>query len=303
MSTITKAANSSDGVKLFSSKSLARTAMLAAVFIWGSTFVITKIALVDLGPIMLAILRFAIATAIFLPFLVSYKKQNPLPWLSLVIVGFFGVTLFFALQNLGLYYTSAVNAGLILGSIPVFTLLFSALFLGEKLSSTRIVGVICSVSGVSLIVLTGSPAGAGSFPILGNMLLLGSAVAWALYTVKGKSLLRSLPQHVVTAGSVSFGLLFLLLFLPLEARFVSYQPLSAATWLAVGYLGFFASGAAFFLWNHGLKSVSAAEAGTYTNLSPVVAVVTAAILLGEPIGLSHLVGGSMVIIGVYFAGR
>jgi len=234
--------------------------MLAAVFIWGSTFVITKIALVDLGPIMLAILRFTIAAAIFLHFLVSYKRHNPLPWFPLVIVGLFGVTLFFALQNQNLYYTSAVNVDLILGSIPVFTLLFSALLLGEKLNSTRIVGVICSVLGVTLIILTASPAGAGSFPILGNMLLFDNAVAWALYTVKGKALLRSLPQYVVTARSVSFGLLFLLLFLPLETRFVSYQPLSTATWWAVGYLGFFASGTAFFLWNHGLKSVSAAEA-------------------------------------------
>ncbi len=284
-------------------RALARAAMLTAVAIWGSTFVAIKIALMDTGPIMLAVLRFAMAALFFCPFLIKYRAKGPLPLRSLAAAGFFGVTLFFSLQNVGLYYTTAVNAGLILGSIPVFTLLFSVLLLGEKMTLVRCAGVAFSVLGVSLIVLADGSPEAASLPLLGNTLLLGSAVAWALYTVKGKTLVGSLPQHMVAAGSVIFGFLFLLPLLLLESRFVSYQPISAAGWAAVAYLGFFASFGAFFLWNYGLKSVSASEAGTYTNLSPVVAVVTAALLLDEPVGLSHLLGGPMVIAGVYLASR
>jgi len=227
-------------------------------------------------------------------------KTSSLPVLPLATVGFFGVTLFFSLQNIGLYYTSAANAGLIQGSIPVFTLLFSVLLLGEKITFARGTGVICSVTGVSLVVVAGATTPqAGS--LLGNLLVLGSAVAWALYTIKGKALVGKVPQHIVAAGSATFGLLFLLPFLLLEVRFVSYQAMSPAAWMAVIYLGLFASCAAFFLWNYGLRSMSAVEAGTYTNLAPVVSLVTAAALLGETIGLSHLLGGSMVIAGVYLS--
>ena len=286
--------------KIFSDKALARVAMLAAVAIWGSAFVAIKIALTDTGPIMLAVLRFAIAAALFLPFLAKYMKTSSLPVLPLAAAGFFGVTLFFSLQNIGLYYTSAASTGLIQGSIPVFTLLFSVLLLGEKITFARGTGVICSVTGVSLVVVAGATPQAGS--LLGNLLVLGSAVAWALYTIKGRALVGKVPQHIAAAGSVIFGLLFLLPFLLLEVRFVSYQPISPAAWIAVIYLGLFASGAAFFLWNYGLRSMSAAEAGTYTNLAPVVSLVTAAALLGETIGLSHLLGGSMVIAGVYLSG-
>jgi drug/metabolite transporter (DMT)-like permease len=85
--------------------------------------------------------------------------------------------LFFSLQNIGLYHTSAANAGLIQGSIPVFTLLFSVLLLGEKITFALGTCVICSVTGVSLIVLAGATPQAGSLPLLGNLLVLGSAVA------------------------------------------------------------------------------------------------------------------------------
>lgn len=286
--------------KIFSDEALARAVMLTAVAIWGSTFVAIKIALTDTGPIMLAVLRFAIAAVLFLPFLAKYRKSGPLPVLPLAAAGFCGVTLFFSLQNIGLYYTSAANAGLIQGSIPVFTLLFSVMLLGEKITLARGSGVICSVTGVSIIVLADATPQAGS--LLGNLLVLGSAVAWALYTIKGKALVGKLPQHIVAAGSTTFGFLFLLPFLLLETKFVSYQPMSPAAWMAVIYLGLFASCAAFFLWNYGLRSMSATEAGTYTNLAPVVSLVTAAVLLGETIGLSHLLGCSMVMGGVYLSG-
>lgn len=275
--------------------------MLVAVGIWGSTFVVTKVALADMSPIVLATLRFAVAAGLLMPYSLSRGGFRSFPVSAIAVMGFLGVTMFYSLQNVGLYYTSAASAGLILGSIPVFTLVFSALFLREAVTPVRAAGVFCSVAGVSVIVLTGSPAESGPFPLAGNLLMLGSAISWAAYTVKGKALMREIPQHVVAAGSVTFGFLFLLPLALVEARLLGYGPVSASTWLAVGYLGFAASGVAFFLWNYGLKGVSASEAGTVTNLSPVVAVLTAALVLGETVGLAHLAGGAMVIGGVYLA--
>lgn len=262
---------------------------------------VTKIALAAVGPLTLAVLRFAFATALLLPWSLRRGGWGSVPARSLAALGLFGVTTFYSLQNLGLFYTSAASAGLIMGSIPVFTLVLSAILLGEAITLARGAGVALSVAGVSLIVLGGTATGGGPSPLLGNVLVLASAVSWAVYTVKSKALLERLPQHVVAAGSVSFGLVFLLPLALAEAGSRGLGTMGVSSWLAVGYLGLAASGVAFFLWNQGLKWLKAAEAGVFTNLSPVVAVVTAAVVLGETVSLIHLVGGAMTIGGVYLA--
>jgi len=84
-----------------------------------------------------------------------------------------------------------------------------------------------------LVVLADASAEAGPFPLQGNLLVLGSAVAWALYTIKGKALVGKVPQHIVAAGSATFGLLLLLPFLLLKARFVNYQAMSPDAWMGL----------------------------------------------------------------------
>ncbi|MEW6244832.1 MAG: EamA family transporter [Bacillota bacterium] len=283
-------------------RTLARIYMLSAVGIWGSTFVVTKAAYAEVGPITLAALRFALATLLLLPPAIRQGGFRSTTVLPLALLGLSGVTAFFTLQNLGVYFTSATAAGLILGSIPAFTLVCSAVFLKERITLLRGVGVATSMLGVSVIVLAGEAGGDASNPVLGNLLVLGGALSWALYTVLGKATVERLPRHAVAAGSVTFGFVFLVPLALLETRLLGYRTITPSGWLAVAYLGIAASGLAFWLWNMGIRSVSASEAGTFTNLSPVVSVITATALLGETPGVSHIAGGLMVILGVYLAG-
>lgn len=276
-----------------------KAALFMAVLIWGTTFVAGKIAFTDIGPILLAFLRFSVATLILLPVLISYRRKASLPLLQIALIGFMGVTIFYALQNIGLYFTTAANTGLIQGSIPVFTLLMSAFFLGEKITWIRGLGVSLSVAGVTLIVLATGNSDGGSLPMFGNLLVLCSAAAWAFYTVKSKPLLHIFPQQVVVAASMVFGLIFLLPFLAAESRFIDYGHISTSTWAAIAYLGIFASGLSFLFWNYGLKHVDASEAGAYTNLAPVIGVVSAALVLGESISMIQIGGGILVISGVF----
>ncbi|MDW7738460.1 MAG: DMT family transporter [Bacillota bacterium] len=280
-----------------------KAALLAAVLIWGTSFVAGKLAYTDIGPVLLAFFRFSVAFLVLFPALIRYRHIRSLPLIPIALIGFMGVTLFYSLQNIGLYYTSAANTGLIQGSIPVFTLLFSVYLLGERFTWLRSLGVLLSVLGVVMIVLiTGNDHG-GTNPLLGNILVLLSAAAWAFYTVKSKPLLKKIPQQVLVAASMFFGLVFLLPVLIIEMSIMDYAQISLSSWAVILYLGLFASGFAFLFWNYGLKHVDASEAGAYTNLAPVIGVVSAAFVLGEAINLIQIGGGVLVIIGVLMVSR
>lgn len=273
--------------------------MIAAVFIWGSTFVITKSVLDELGPFCLAALRFGLATILLMPANINGFTEYRAQLRQLAMAGFLGVSLFVGLQNLGLRYTSAASAGLILGSIPAFTLAISAVVLREPLFASRMLGVLASISGTALVVL-GNKGKTSASSFVGDVLVLSAAICWAVYTVKSKALAGRVPQSLLTASNMGFGFLFLLPASILEAAIQGFHIPPIKTWLAIAYLGAVASGAAYSLWNYGLKTVSAAEAGIITNLTTLVAVLAAA-LVGERITLPQAVGGVLIMAGVCLA--
>ncbi|MCL4369415.1 MAG: DMT family transporter [Chloroflexi bacterium] len=136
---------------------------LGAVLIWGLTFVPSKVALAEMGPFTLAVLRFSLALIVILG--VALKGHpHPSRWRklsfgTLALLGFTSVTLYFGLQNLGLARTSASEAGLVSGSVPAITALLSALTLRERISSLRWLGIVLSITGVAAVVLAGQSSG------------------------------------------------------------------------------------------------------------------------------------------------
>jgi len=280
-------------------------AALGAVFIWGLTFVPSKIALAEMGPFTLAALRFCVALAILLPTLsrsrLSSDELRQLPWRTLATLGFTGVALYFGFQNLGLARTSATEAGLISGSVPAVTAALSALVLRERLPIPRILGIAGSMAGVAVMILGSSPSGGGS--LAGDLLMLVSAVAWAIYTLTNKEIGGKVPDGFLLVSTIAFGALFLAPAAVFEVATAGFGPISLDGWLSVLFLGLGGSAAAFFCWNAALRRLDASEASTYINLVPLVTVLSAALMLGERPAPSQLLGGALVIAGVYLAGR
>ncbi len=281
-------------------------AALGAVLIWGLTFVPSKVALAEMGPFTLAVLRFCVALAVLL---VLALRAHPHPlrlrklsWGTLATLGFTSVTLYFGLQNLGLARTSASEAGMISGSVPALTALLSALVLKERMSRPRILGIAASMVGVAAVVLAGSAAGSGG-SVEGDLLVLGGMVAWAFYTLINKSAGGKMAESLLLLYTMAFGTLFLLPAAGLEIALSGFGPISTAGWLSVLFLGLGGSAASFFCWNAALRRLDASEASTYINLVPVVTVLSAALMLGEPLVPSQLLGGALVILGVYLASR
>lgn len=281
--------------------------ILGAVSIWGSTFAVSKMAMQEIGPINLSVMRFLLASAITGAMAIRANPRRDwrkVPWKVLALLGASGGTLFFLFQNVGMYLTSASSASLIQATIPVFTFGLSYFFLKERGDWRRLAGTVLSVVGVAVIVTMAGGATFGDNSLLGDLLMLGSAATWGVYTVVAKKASRNMDDSVISAGTALFGLLFMLPFLPMEtgpSRWVS--GVSARALMATAYLGVMGSGVAYALWNKGLKTIPASQAGIYVNLSPVIAVVFARALLGEAITLAHVLGGGMVILGAAMTTR
>lgn len=284
-----------------SSRARGIVALLIVVAVWSSTFVATKMLFDQIGPLGIALLRFVIASAILIP-LADWKSVSPLPWGRFALLGFTGVTLYFVGQNVGLVYTSATAASLIVACVPATIAIAARVFLGERLNLSRIVGIVASILGVVLIVFDGKAEPAAPSPLLGNLLVVGGILAWTAYTMIGKDLER-LPFQVTSAASVGFGALFTAPLAGWEFATQGLPQLTPLGWLGVLYLGAGASAAAYFLWNYALRQMDASEAAVYLNLVPVLGVALAALTLGESVTTLAVVGGALIVVGVTVASR
>lgn len=281
---------------------VAIAAVVVVMVIFGTSFVAIKIALAEIGPFTLAFGRFLIA---LVPFLPSLRRGHPgvKTW-HLGAMGFLGVTLFFSLQNWSLVYTTAANAAIILSAIPALTAVIGRVALGERVGRSKGLGILMSMAGVGVVVLGGTPEAAdvdvtGGRVLLGNLLVLGAALSWALYTVLGRRVVASLSPAVSTAHTMAWGVVFLAPFAigEMVVQGVSWPTLTG--WGALLFLALVASGLAFFLYLFSLTRLEAGEVSLYVNLAPVVSLVAARLVLAEPITWLQLVGTGLVLLGVY----
>jgi drug/metabolite transporter (DMT)-like permease len=179
------------------------------------------------------------------------------------------------------------------------TALVAVVWLREHASSLRWTGIALSMVGIA-IVFSGSGAEAGG-SMLGNLLMFISAVLWGIYTSMAKRVANLDPLQV-TAGILGAGALMLLPLAAFEVAAAGVPHVNARGWLGLAYLGAGASGIAWMLYSAALKHVDASEAGVYTNLIPIVGVVTG-VLLGEPLSVRAIVGGVVVLVGVWLTSR
>jgi drug/metabolite transporter (DMT)-like permease len=133
------------------------------------------------------------------------------------------------------------------------------------------------------------------------MLMFISAVLWGIYTSMAKRVANLDPLQV-TAGILGAGALMLLPLAAFEVMAAGMPQVNARGWLGMAYLGAGASGVAYMLYSAALKHVDASEAGVYTNLIPIVGVITG-VMLGEPLSLRAIVGGIVVLVGVWLTSR
>lgn len=281
--------------------------LLLTMVVWGSTFVVTKELIALWPPLTLAFARVAMGTLVLMPLAISrHRGEVRLPWRTIWIMGFLGVALYYLSFNLAMVYVSASQGALVQASIPAMTALVAVLWLRERASPLRWLGIALSVGGV-LIVFSGSSADHGESTLFGNCLMFASVICWALYTALAKRV-ASFDALVITVCVTGTGSVLLL---PLAAYEVvaaqiggnGLQALPVGGWLGVLYLGSVASGLAYVSYSASLRHLDASAVGVYTNLIPVVGVLTGVVMLGEPLSMRAIVGGLVVMLGVWITTR
>lgn len=279
-------------------------ALVLAMIVWGSTFVVTKAAMREFPPFTLAFLRFAIATVV----LTAVLRRGALAELRtsvsagrLIFLAFTGVALFTAGFNLALVYGSAAQGALLYATIPAVVAICAVMFLGERLSRRRIVGIALSMLGAASIVVTGEASGADApAPLLGAALMIGTVFLWGAYTVAAKPIAAA-NQAAVTFALSALGALMLAAPSAVELGIAGWPAATLEGWAGVVYLAVFASAGAYALYNFALRELDASTVGAYTNIDPLVGVATAFFFLGETLAPLQGVGAAIVIAGMWLA--
>ena len=283
--------------------------LVVTTFFWGGTFVAGKWAVGEAPPFFVAFLRFAIASSVLWA-LVARRYQGrgeriPLPdggaqWAGLFSLGLTGVFLYNFFFLTGLSWTSATNGSLIVAFNPLLTAVLSVWWLKERVRPVQAGGLLLALLGVGVVITRGSVAvirGLSFNP--GDLLILGAPLAWALYTIAGKKVLRHFPPLVATAYASLFGTLLLLPAAGLEGSLLSgVRRLTVYGWISVLHLALLGTVVGFVWWYEGVELLGASRAAVFVNLVPLFGVLLSALILSESLEVSQLAGGILVVLGV-----
>lgn len=272
---------------------------ILVAIIWGLTFISIKVSVRELGPMSLALSRFLIASLI-LPLIAVASKTSlkirlkDLPLLA--FSGLMGITFYFFFENNGIMKLSASESSIIIGTIPVLTLIVDFFIYKRKPTTAVMVGIFLSFLGVGLMVLRSEAAMVSPE---GYFFMVGAAVSWVLYSFLTKPLSGTYPLLAITFWQIFFGTLGCLPFALGERQ--DYSQLSLLVMLNVVYLGVLASAFGYWLYVIVLDNLGASRSSVFINLIPVVSIVASFALLGERLAPLQLAGGAVTIAGVYLA--
>ena len=292
-------------------KNTQRSAIFKALFsvtVWGASFVATKVAIQYAAPITVVWLRFAMGV-IILGLVVKLRGQFALPqgkdWGYFALLGFLGITFHQWLQSTGLVTAQATTTGWIVASTPIFMALLGLIILKENLNWKQVTGITLATIGVLLVVTKGdlSTLANGQFGTTGDILILISAVNWAVFSALSRSGLRRHSATHMMFYIMTFGWLFssVLFFASSSLEQISHIPFDG--WIALSFLGIFCSGIAYIFWYDALQALPVAQTGAFLYIEPIITVIVAAVVLHERLLLATIIGGITILIGVWMVNR
>jgi len=240
---------------------------------------------------------------------VAMRRQFSLPnkneWAYFSLLGFLGITFHQWLQSNGLQTSEAGTTAWIVSTTPVFMALLGWIVLSEGLSWIKITGIILAFAGVLLVVSKGDLASVsvGKLGASGDKLILVSAVNWAVFSVLSRRGLKKYPAGLMMFYVMTLGWVFTSVLFFAGANLSEIPNLTYNGWLGVAFLGIFCSGLAYIAWYDALQALSAAQTGVFLYIEPLVAVIVAFFVLGEPVTFVSLVGGGIILLGVWLVNR
>jgi drug/metabolite transporter (DMT)-like permease len=268
---------------------------------WGFNVIMTKVLVAHFLPVTMTALRIFTAGISVLLIMLCCKQVRALTKREFWYVLFgamFNVVGHHYFLSIGLSKTSAANGGLILGLGPLLTTVLAILFLGSKVTVTRMIGVILGIAGVSFIVLGGN--GGLSGVSLGDADVFMAIVFQAASFVIIKKVSDTLDPRLMTGYMLLIGsvVLFALSLFIEPAGLASMATGSAGVWAVFFASAIVATALGHMVYNYAIGKVGAAESAIFINLNTFFALVGAVLFLGEKIAGVHIVGFFLILIGI-----
>jgi len=273
----------------------------AATLAWASNAVLGRYLRDDIGPLSLAALRFAVATALMLPLMRSLPPAQRRPgadrwWIAGMAVT--GVAGFSPLLYWGLHHSTAVNSSLIQGFSPLITALFAGLIIGEAVSLRQWAAALVGLVGVAGLISGGSLDYLLRLEVnRGDLLFLVSAVNWAFYSVFSRRVMRNRSALSATILSNLAGLPLLLAGAAIELAHGPAPRLDLANLAAIVHICLVPTIIGYWSWNRAVQALGAGGAMVFYNTLPLYGAVLGAVFLGESLGPAHLVFGGLILAG------
>lgn len=286
------------------SEKKAMAAAFFACFVFGLSFIFSKMALDVVTPSILLTFRFGLAFLLMNVILLTGKvklrlKGKPLGWL--ILLGLMQPVLYFFCENYGIQMTTATFSAAMIALIPIAAMLGGMLFLREIPSVLQIVFLVMSVAGaVFMALLKGSE---GTVTFLGVILLLGAVIASASYNAISRKLSSDFSAFERTYLMFVIGLVFFLPMalwetnfdIPLLFSYLAYPQVVAA----MVFLGAVCSVMAFLCLNYANSHLPVARTTAFSNVTTVVSVFAGALLLGESFNAATLIAAVLIVVGVW----
>ena len=278
--------------------------LFLAPVLWGGGLVAGRIIAVQLPPFTITFLRFLLVSLFLLPVLYLKKGKFTVPsvrgTILLIAMSTSGILLFNFFLFSGLRTVTAIRSSVIIAFTPAVVALVSGMFFHEKITALMRIGILAAFTG-AVVTITD-----GDFRILlsgeistGDLHLIGCVFTWTAYSISAKYAMRELSSFTVLVYGSLIGAVMLIPFTLYEGVLHTLGTQPPETWYSLMYLSFGAAGIAYLFYYDGIRAVGASRAAVFLNLEPVSAIILGILILGEHLTLPVIIGGTLVIGGLF----
>lgn len=289
-----------------SSERLSQIETAIAISLWALSFPLIKLALQEVSPLTLIVVRFSLGGGLL--FWIAYRQKlfRQLVRKDIFAIGglgFVGVTVHQLLQVSGQATAEASTAALLASTAPAFIVLLGAIFLKERLGFAQTAGVFLATAGAIIVSIGGLPTRLNQEQLVkpGSLLVLLSAIIWAVYSILNRKVGTDRSPLVTASGMMLAGMVFCIPLWIYQQGWMELEKFSPSTWVNLAVIGILCTGIAHLLYTQALQRTWASNLAAIQNIEPVIAIIAAALLIGEKVYPALVSGGILILAGLFLA--
>jgi len=277
--------------------------LIIIALVWAGSFIVVDATVKQIQPITIAFLRFLIATPFMIISLFLFKKNKLIKLKDLhyfIILGLSGVTFLYIFQYFGIQKTTPATSAVLINTNVIFIFILSLIFLKEKITIKRIIGIILSFIGVIFVLfsqLINENIFFDNIFMTGCIFIILSALCWAIYSIIGKKIMEKYDSLLAITYIFIIGTLFFIPFVGTNI-ITEISNINLNGWLYLIYLSVICSVFGYIGWYYALEKTEASKSAVYLNFIPLFAIILS-FLNGEKITIFFILGAILIMYGVY----